>query len=46
MSPKQQLRSIENKTERLLARNPDLDIKVASRYFHDTQRYYKLRQEN
>jgi hypothetical protein len=42
MPPKQQFRSIENKMEHLQACNPDLDLKVASRYFHDTQRYYEL----
>lgn len=46
MTPKQQLKSIEKKMERLQARNPDIDLKVASRYFHDIERHYKLRQEH
>ena len=44
MTPKQKLRSLEQKMKRL--ENPDFDIKEATRYFHDIEKYYKLRQEH
>lgn len=46
MTPKQKLKSIEKKMERLQKNNQDVDMKIASRYFHDIERYYKLRQEH
>lgn len=45
MTPKQQLKSIEKKMERIQKNNPDVDMKIASRYFHDIERYSKLKQE-
>ena len=46
MTPKQQLRSLEKKMERLQINNPDVDMKVASRRFLDIERYYKLSREH
>lgn len=45
MTPKQQLKSIENKMKRLQERNPDIDLKVVNRYFGDIERYNKLQRE-
>jgi len=42
MTPKQQLRSLENKMKRLQNNNPNVDLVIASRYFHDVKRYYEL----
>lgn len=44
MTPKQQLKSIEKKMDRIQLNNPDIDMKVSAQYFHDIERYYKLRQ--
>ena len=46
MTPKQKLKSLELKMKRLQERNPDHDLKIASRYFHDIQRYYELSQQH
>ena len=46
MTPKQQLRSLEKKMERLQINNPDVDMIVASRRFLDIERYYKLSREH
>ena len=46
MTPKQKLKSLEKKMVRLQANNPDIDLKEASRYFGDIERYFKLRQEH
>lgn len=46
MTPKQQLRSIEKKMERLQINNPDVDMVNASRRFHDIERYYNLSREH
>lgn len=46
MTPKQQLRSIEKKMERLQKNNPDVDMKITSRYFHNVERYYNLSREH
>lgn len=45
MTPKQKLKSIEKKMERLQERNPDIDLKVVNRYFGDIERYSKLQKE-
>lgn len=45
MTPKQKLKSIEKKMERLQKNNSDVDMKVAARRFLDIERYYKLKQE-
>ena len=42
MTPKQQLRSIEKKMERLQNWHPDFDLQQASRRFSDIQKYYEL----
>ena len=46
MTPKQQLRSLEKKMERIQTNNPDVDMKAASRRFFDIERYYRLSQEH
>jgi len=46
MTPKQKLKSIQNKMERLQQNNPDIDLKVVSRYFGDIERYCKLKREH
>jgi len=45
MTDKQKLKSIEKKMQRLQDNNP-IDLKEASRYIHDIQKYYNLRQEH
>ena len=45
MTPKAKLKSLEKKMERLQSYN-SIDLKEASRYFHDIERYYKLRQKH
>ncbi len=42
MTPKQQLRSLENKMKRLQINNPDVDMIEASRRFVDVERCYQL----
>ena len=46
MTPKQKLRSIENKMERLQFNNDKLNLEQASRYFSDIERYYNLQREH
>lgn len=46
MNPKQKLKSIEKKMDRLQKNNPEVDMVLSARYFHDIQRYYELRQEH
>lgn len=46
MTPKQKLKSIEKKIERIQERNPDIDLKVVNRYFGDIERYHKLQREH
>jgi len=45
MTPKQKLRSIEKKMERLQSNSP-IVLKDASRYFLDIERYHKLEREH
>ena len=45
MTPKAKLKSLEKKMERLQY-SVSIDLKEASRYFYDIERYYKLRQEH
>lgn len=45
MTPKAKLKSLEKKMERLQSYN-SINLKEASRYFHDIERYYNLRQEH
>lgn len=44
MTPKQKLKSLEQKMQRL--KRMDFDIEEASRHFHDVERYYKLQREH
>jgi len=45
MTPKQKLKSIEKKMERLQKRNT-IDLKEVSRYMGDVQSYYDLSREH
>jgi hypothetical protein len=46
MTPKQKLKSIKQKMDRIQKNNPEIDFKLVSRYYGDIERYYKLRQEH
>ena len=46
MTPKQKLKSIEKKMQRLQQNNPEIDLKVVSRYLADIERYAKLKNEH
>jgi|LakMenEpi05May12_1017382.scaffolds.fasta_scaffold03965_2 hypothetical protein len=46
MTPKQKLKSIEKKMERLQFNNDKLNLEQASRYFLDIERYHKLEREH
>ena len=46
MTPKQKLKSIEKKMERLQFNNDRINLKQASRYFADIQKYYELEKEH
>jgi hypothetical protein len=46
MTPKQKLKSLEKKMDRISSANPIINFYEASRYFYDIERYYKLRQEH
>lgn len=47
MTDKQKLKSIEKKMMRIQdQKHITIDLKEASRFFHDIERYYKLRQEH
>ncbi len=46
MTSKQKLKSIEKKMDRIQKNNPEIDLKLVSRYYSDIERYYKLRQEH
>jgi len=46
MTPKQKLRSIEKKMERLENQNPEIDLERVSKYFGDIEKYYKLSSEH
>lgn len=46
MTPKQKLRSIEKKMQRLQLNNSHIDMKLSSRHFLDIERYYKLEREH
>lgn len=45
MTPKQKLRSLEKKMERLQEWYPNFDLKVASRHLTGIQKYYVLQME-
>lgn len=44
MTPKQKLRSLDQKMNRM--KRMDFDIEEASRHFYDIERYYKLQREH
>ena len=46
MTPKQKLKSIEKKMERLQFNNDKINLQQASRYFADIQKYYELEKEH
>jgi hypothetical protein len=46
MTPKQKLRSLEKKMERIQERNTEVDMKVTSRRFYDIATYYDLQLEH
>lgn len=46
MTPKQQLRSLEKKMQRLNDSELELDLEDAVRYFHNIEKYYKLSREH
>jgi len=46
MTPKQKIKSIEKKMERLENQNPEIDLERVSRYFGDIEKYYKLSREH
>ena len=46
MTPKQKLKSIEKKMERIQKNNPTIDLNTVSRYRSDIERYSKLKQEH
>jgi hypothetical protein len=45
MTPKQKLKSIEKKMERLQFNNDRINLQQASRYFADIKRYNELERE-
>ena len=45
MTPKQKIRSIKKKMERLQKNNHDIDLDYVCRKFGDIERYYRLKQE-
>lgn len=45
MTPKQKIKSIEKKMERLQKNNSDIDLEYVSQRLGDIQRYYNLKQE-
>jgi multidrug resistance efflux pump len=46
MTPKQKLKSIEKKMERLQFNNDRINLQQASRYFADIKRYNELEKEH
>ena len=46
MTPKQKLKSIENKMDRISNANPLVNFYEASRYFSEVKKYYELRHEH
>jgi hypothetical protein len=45
MIPKQKLKSLEKKMERIQNWSPDFDFKLACRYFSSIQKYNELQRE-
>jgi len=46
MAPKQQLKSIEKKMQRIQDRTPEINLAITSKYFYDIERYFKLSREH
>lgn len=46
MTPKQKLKSIEKKMERIQENNYNIDLEYVVKIFSDIERYYKLKQEH
>lgn len=46
MTPKQKLKSLEKKMERVQKWYPDFDLKQASRYIAGIQKYHELQMEH
>ena len=46
MTPKQKLRSLEKKMERLQFNNDKINLQQAVRYFTDIQKYHELEKEH
>jgi len=46
MTPKQKLKSIEKKMERVQFNNDRINLQQASRHFADIQKYYELEREH
>ena len=46
MTPKQKLKSIEKKMDRLQKWHPDIDLKEVSRHFAGIEKYHKLQMEH
>lgn len=45
MTPKQKIKYIEKKMDRISNGNPLIDFYIASKYFSDIKKYYELRQQ-
>ena len=45
MTPKQKLKSLEQRMNRIQKNHPEIDFKFVSQRFFDVERYYKLRQD-
>lgn len=46
MTPKQKIKSIENKMKRIETNNPEINFKEISKSFFEIEKYYKLRQDH
>ena len=46
MTPKQKLKSLEQRMNRIQKNHPEIDFKSVSQRFFDVEKYYKLRQEH
>jgi len=46
MTPKQKLKSLKLKMNRIEKKHPEIDFKFVSQRFFDIEKYYNLRQEH
>jgi hypothetical protein len=46
MTPKQKLKSLKLKMDRIEKNHPEIDFKFVSQRFFDIEKYYNLRQEH